>query len=296
MAELTLLADKVIEWYWPECNKEPQPYAAMFEKIVDKTAQMIAYWQAYGFAHGVMNTDNMSILGQTFDYGPFGFLDDYEPGYICNHSDYQGRYAFDQQPRVALWNLSALAHALSPLIERGALESSLGQFESKLSKLFSKLMRDKLGLHSKLDRDSQLFQSMFELLHQNSVDYTRFMRELSNLDQQPTSVVEDLFVDRQAAKTWLELYLARCDCEVNQQGEALSAQDRCEAMRAVNPKYILRNYLAQIAIDKAEEGDFSEVHALAELLKQPYAEQPENDAYANLPPDWGKKMEISCSS
>ncbi len=296
MAELTLLADKVIEWYLPECNKEPQPYAAMFEKIVDKTAQMIAYWQAYGFAHGVMNTDNMSILGQTFDYGPFGFLDDYEPGYICNHSDYQGRYAFDQQPRVALWNLSALAHALSPLIERNALESSLGQFESKLGKQFSKLMRDKLGLHSKLDKDSQLFQSMFELLHQNSVDYTRFMRELSNLDQQPTSVVEDLFVDRQAAKAWLELYLARCDCEVNQQGEALSAQERCEAMRAVNPKYILRNYLAQIAIDKAEEGDFSEVHALAELLKQPYAEQPENDAYANLPPDWGKKMEISCSS
>lgn len=107
---------------------------------------MIAKWQAFGFAHGVMNTDNMSILGQTFDYGPFGFLDDYDPGYICNHSDYQGRYAFDQQPRVSLWNLSALAHALSPLVERTDLEAALGQFEVRLSQQFSRLMRSKLGL------------------------------------------------------------------------------------------------------------------------------------------------------
>ncbi|WP_172586687.1 protein adenylyltransferase SelO family protein, partial [Campylobacter sp. P255] len=122
LEELKLLADKVIEWYWPECAEQSQPYAAMFNRVVTNTAHMIAYWQAYGFAHGVMNTDNMSILGQTFDYGPFAFLDDYDPSYICNHSDYQGRYAFDKQPSIALWNLSALAHSLSALIERPHLE------------------------------------------------------------------------------------------------------------------------------------------------------------------------------
>lgn len=296
LAELQLLADKVIEWYWPECLESAKPYAAMFDLIVDKTANMIAYWQAYGFAHGVMNTDNMSILGQTFDYGPFGFLDDYEPGYICNHSDYQGRYAFDQQPRIALWNLSALAHALSPLIEKTDLEAALTKFETKLGAYFSQLMRSKLGLHCKLEQDSQLFQAMFELLHQNRVDYTRFMRELSNLDHIDPQVVIDLFIDREAAKAWLDLYLARCECEINDESTPVSAKERCALMRAVNPKYILRNYLAQLAIEKAEQGDFSEVNALAELLKAPYDEQPGMERYASLPPEWGKKMEISCSS
>ncbi|UUM31358.1 protein adenylyltransferase SelO [Vibrio japonicus] len=296
LAELKLLADKVIEWYWPECLESDKPYVAMFESVVDKTANMIAYWQAYGFAHGVMNTDNMSILGQTFDYGPFGFLDDYEPGYICNHSDYQGRYAFDQQPRIALWNLSALAHALSPLIEKPDLEAVLAKFETKLGGYFSQLMRSKLGLHCKLEQDSQLFQAMFELLHQNRVDYTRFMRELSNLDHRDPQVVVDLFIDRDAAKAWLDLYLARCECETDDDAKPVSEEARCTSMRAVNPKYILRNYLAQLAIEKAEQGDFSEVNALAELLKKPYDEQPDMEHYASLPPEWGKKMEISCSS
>ncbi|NOI73148.1 protein adenylyltransferase SelO [Vibrio owensii] len=296
LAEQKLLADKVIEWHFPECSQVEKPYAAMFEFVVEKTAEMIAYWQAYGFAHGVMNTDNMSILGQTFDYGPFGFLDDYDPNYICNHSDYQGRYAFEQQPRIALWNLSALAHSLSPLVQRDDLEAALGKFEVRLSQKFSKLMRAKLGLHTKVDEDGRLFEAMFELLNQNKADYTRFFRELSNLDMKSPQAVIDLFIDREAASAWVDLYLARCELEVDENGERVSAQTRCEKMRRTNPKYILRNYLAQLAIDKAEEGDFSEVNRLAELLKRPYDEQPEFDDYAKLPPEWGKKMEISCSS
>ena len=296
LAEQKLLADKVIEWHFPECSQAEKPYAAMFESVVEKTAEMIAYWQAYGFAHGVMNTDNMSILGQTFDYGPFGFLDDYDPNYICNHSDYQGRYAFEQQPRIALWNLSALAHSLSPLVQREDLEAALGQFEVRLSQKFSELMRAKLGLHTKVDEDGRLFEAMFELLNQNKADYTRFFRELSNLDAKAPQAVIDLFIDREAASAWVDLYLARCELEVDELGERVSAQTRCEKMRRTNPKYILRNYLAQLAIDKAEEGDFSEVNRLAELLKRPYDEQPEFDDYAKLPPEWGKKMEISCSS
>ncbi|NOI76858.1 YdiU family protein [Vibrio coralliilyticus] len=296
IAELKLLADKVIEWYWPDCVETDKPYLAMFEHVVKGTANMIAHWQAYGFAHGVMNTDNMSILGETFDYGPFGFLDDYDPRYISNHSDYEGRYAFDQQPRVGLWNLSALAHALTPLIEKNDLESALEQYEDILGKSFSRLMRSKLGLQSKREKDSEFFQSMFELLKKNQVDYTRFMREVSNLDRKDTQVVVDLFVDREAVKVWLKDYLARCEQEVDEFGSPIEASERCEAMRRVNPKYILRNYLAQLAIDKAEEGDFSEVNRVAELLKYPYDEQPEMDEYAKLPPEWGKKMEISCSS
>ncbi|CAH1523380.1 Protein adenylyltransferase SelO [Vibrio owensii] len=296
LTEQKLLADKVIEWHFPECSHAENPYAAMFESVVEKTAEMIAYWQAYGFAHGVMNTDNMSILGQTFDYGPFGFLDDYDPNYICNHSDYQGRYAFEQQPRIALWNLSALAHSLSPLVQREDLEAALGKFEVRLSQKFSELMRAKLGLNTKVDEDGRLFEAMFELLNQNKADYTRFFRELSNLDVKSPQAVIDLFIDREAASAWVDLYLARCELEVDDHGEQVSAQTRCEKMRRTNPKYILRNYLAQLAIDKAEEGDFSEVNRLAELLQRPYDEQPEFDDYAKLPPEWGKKMEISCSS
>ncbi|EPT0964217.1 protein adenylyltransferase SelO [Vibrio vulnificus] len=294
--ELRLLADNVIEWYLPDCLHQPKPYLAMFEQVVAKTATMIAQWQAVGFAHGVMNTDNMSILGQTFDYGPFGFLDDYEPGYICNHSDYQGRYAFDQQPRVALWNLSALAHALSPLIERDDLELALAQYEPTLGKVFSQLMRQKLGLLSQQEGDSELFNAMFTLLAENHTDYTRFFRTLSQLDREDEQTVIDLFVDRDAAHGWLSRYLERVALEQTASGEVKSAPQRCEQMRSVNPKYILRNYLAQQAIDKAQQGDFSEVHTLAKLLKNPYDDQPEMEAYARLPPEWGKKMVISCSS
>lgn len=290
LAEQKLLADKVIEWHFPDCLNEEKPYVAMFNEIIDRTAYMIAQWQAVGFAHGVMNTDNMSIIGQTFDYGPFGFLDDYEPGYICNHSDYQGRYAFNQQPRIGLWNLSALAHSLSPLIDKSDLESSLEQYETQLHGYFSQLMRDKLGLLSRHEGDSRLFESMFELLSQNAVDYTRFMRTLSCLDTEDKQAVVDLFVDREAATLWMDLYLTRCELEED------SVELRCEKMRGFNPKYILRNYLAQQAIDKAQQGDFSELEILSLLLEKPFEEHTEFRQYAQLPPEWGKKMEISCSS
>lgn len=290
LGEHKLLADKVIEWHFPDCLDNDNPYAAMFNEIVDRTAKMIAHWQAVGFAHGVMNTDNMSIIGQTFDYGPFGFLDDYEPGYICNHSDYQGRYAFNQQPRIGLWNLSALAHALSPLIDKVDLDQALEQYEVQLHGYFSQLMRQKLGLITKQDGDSRLFESMFELLSQNSVDYTRFLRELSNVDAHNEKAIIDLFIDRDAAKLWVSLYVTRCEKE----HETMAS--RCKKMREVNPKYILRNYLAQQAIDKAQEGDYSELEALSLLLRSPFDEHIEFEHYANLPPSWGKKMEISCSS
>lgn len=290
LTELTLLADKVIEWYWPEYQSEDNRYLAMFSGIVTKTAEMIAHWQASGFAHGVMNTDNMSILGETFDYGPFAFMDDYQPSLICNHSDYQGRYAFNQQPRIGLWNLSALAHSLSPLIGRSDLESELEKYEVVLNKKFSQLMRSKLGLLSHQEGDSQLFASMFELLHQQRIDYVTFFRQLSNIDSAGIEPIILLFLDQNPAKEWLAMYTERCE------QETIPLSARCAEMRNVNPKFILRNYLAQQAIEKAQQGDYSEVHRLIEVLRFPFSEQPENEHYAALPPDWGKAMEISCSS
>ncbi|WP_418114027.1 YdiU family protein [Vibrio scophthalmi] len=296
LSELKLLADKVIEWYWPELAEAEQSYAAMFEQVVDNTALMIAQWQAIGFCHGVMNTDNMSILGQTFDYGPFAFLDDYDASYICNHSDYQGRYAFNQQPRIALWNLSALGHALSPLIDKAQIEAALAQFEPRLQQYYSQQMRAKLGLHNKLEQDGELFVMLFDLLEQHKPDYTRFMRDLSNIDRHGSQPVIDLFIDRDAAKAWLDLYLARCELEVDEDEQIVTAAIRCEAMRANNPKYVLRNYLLQLAIDKAEQGDYSDVEQLAKVLVTPFDEQPHMEGLAKLPPEWGKGMEISCSS
>lgn len=294
--ELTLLADKVIEWYFPECLQESKPYYKMFESIVRRTAAMIAQWQSYGFCHGVMNTDNMSVLGETFDFGPFAFLDDYEPDFICNHSDYQGRYAFNHQPQIALWNLTALAHALSPLIEKEDLERSLALYEEVLNSEYSKLIRQKFGLITNLEGDRELFADCFSLLESNKVDYTRFFREISSLDCQPIDKVIDLFVDRVSAEQWIKRYILRCEKELGSDGGIITSYLRCNTMRKFNPKYILRNYLVQQAIEVAEQGDYSEIQTLFKVLTHPYDDQPEFGHYAKLPPDWGKHLEISCSS
>ncbi len=287
---LKVLADHVIIHHYPDCLEQPNPYVLMFEHIVIRTADMIADWQSVGFAHGVMNTDNMSILGETFDYGPYGFLDDYEPGYICNHSDYQGRYSFERQPSIALWNLTALAHALTPLIEREDLDRALELFQPRLQQVYSQNMRAKFGLFEKHDDDGSFFSSTFDFLQSTQVDYTRFFRTLSSLDRTGKQELIDLFVDRNKAQEWLESYLKRCELEAD------SLIERCTKMRSVNPKYILRNYLAQQAIEKAQEGDFCEIDNLLSVLQNPYEEHPDLQYYANLPPQWGKKMVISCSS
>ncbi|WP_105901547.1 protein adenylyltransferase SelO [Vibrio gangliei] len=288
--QLQELLDYTLLNHYPDCQNQEKPYVAMLEQVVIRTAQLFAKWNAFGFAHGVLNTDNMSILGQTFDFGPFGFLDNYNPSFICNHSDYQGRYSFANQPNIGLWNLTALAHALSPYIERADLDAALSLYEPELNQEFSRLMRQKTGLISHHENDSVLFGEMFSLLAKNKVDYTRFFRQLSMLDKQGIQPVIDLILDREAAQEWLDKYLQRLTLETE------SDEQRCQAMRRCNPKYILRNHLAQIAIDKAENGDYTEVERLFSLLQTPYDEQPELDHYANLPPSWAHELEISCSS
>ena len=286
------LADHVIVTYLPEVASSPEPYVALFRHAVEATARLIARWQVAGFCHGVMNTDNMSILGETLDFGPYGFLDAYVPGHICNHSDYEGRYAYDRQPAIGLWNCNALAHALSGLIPVAALREVLLDYEPLLLAELRRLQRARLGLALERTEDAELIDDLLALLAQGGVDYTLFFRALCDfVPGDANASLRDLCPDRQRFDAWAERYGARL--AVERRGDA----ERAAAMRAVNPKYVLRNYLAETAIRRAEdEGDFREIETLRRLLARPFDEHPGHEHYGAPPPDWGRALAISCSS
>ena len=289
--EIKQLADYILDRFYPELKHQADPYAQWFSDVVTRTARMIAQWQAVGFSHGVMNTDNMSILGLTLDYGPYGFLDAYQPGYVCNHSDHRGRYAYDQQPSIGLWNLQRLGDALVSLIPKDQIEAALSQYEQDLSIEYSIQMRSKFGLEQSRPEDAQLITGMLDLLEENQVDYSIFFRRLCEFrSESRNEEIRDLFLNRESFDTWAADYTLRLALE----GRA--DLPRKEAMQAVNPKFILRNHLAQIAIEKAEQGDLSEVETLFTLLQHPFDEHPEHESYAGFPPDWASDLEISCSS
>ena len=283
------MADYVIARHFPEWADEDLRYANLINHTVTETAKMIAHWQAVGFAHGVMNTDNMSILGDTIDYGPFGFLDVYNPSFICNHSDANGRYSFKNQPSVGLWNLNALATSLMTLLPSETLIAALKHYEPTFLQHYRDLMAAKLGLLHYADNDETLINSLLALMEENQVDYTLFFRQLCYFSE-PRQAVRDLFVDREAFDAWAVLYVER----LSQQ--SVSDNDRSEAMLKTNPKYILRNYMAQAAIEKAEKGDYSEVNLLLDVLQNPFEEHPQAEHYAGLPPDWAETISVSCSS
>ncbi len=286
-----LLADYVIEQHFPELENHNDKYHEFFKGVVARNAELIARWQTVGFAHGVMNTDNMSILGDTFDYGPYGFLDDYNPGFICNHSDHTGRYAFNRQPSIGLWNLNALAHGLSTLLEPEQLKETLSTYEPILVERFDALFRAKLGLEQKHEDDQQLMSELLELLQREQSDYSLFFRQLCYFESATANTLQDRFIDRSAFNHWAHKYQQRLKWENSE------TKTRQTAMRSVNPKFILRNYLAQQAIDKAtHEQDYSEIDRLLKILQSPYDEHSAFDHYAKEPPDWGKKLEVSCSS
>lgn len=289
--QLQQLVDFTLQQHFTECLSAEKPVLAMLQQVVMRTATLISQWQAVGFNHGVMNTDNMSILGLSFDYGPYAFLDEYQPGYICNHSDHSGRYAFDEQPGIGLWNLNALAHALSPLLDAEDLRAALGLYEPTLVNHYMTLMGKKLGLLSTEPEDRALIGRWLALLQQQKQDYTLSFRRLADFsDDAQGSSIRDHMLDLQAFDQWAELYRARL------QRENTSAEQRKNLMNSVNPLYILRNYLAQQAIAAAEQGDTAPLHELMQVLKQPYQKQQGKEAFAAPPPDWGKAMSISCSS
>ncbi|MDR9435971.1 MAG: YdiU family protein [Thiohalophilus sp.] len=287
------LADYVITEHYPDLAAHDTPYVALLEEVVQRTARLIAQWQAVGFTHGVLNTDNMSILGLTLDYGPFGFMEQYQPGYICNHSDFHGRYAFDQQPGIGLWNLNRLAQALIPLMSVDAAKAALEQYEPLFVDHYLELMHAKLGLKNNDDTTQQLITDLLSAMQANQVDYTRLFRALCDFDTHPQArneTIRNLFVEREAFDHWAQQYRQQLERE---QSDDTS---RREALRKVNPKYVLRNYMAQIAIDKAQQNDFSEVDRLLEVLRDPFAEHPDMDHYAGEPPGWANQIEVSCSS
>jgi len=318
-AQLKTLADYVIDRHYPACRDSTafngNPYAAFLEAVSERTAHMVAQWQAVGFCHGVMNTDNMSILGLTIDYGPFQFLDGFNPAHICNHSDTQGRYAYNKQPNVAYWNLFCLGQALLPLIStaEGDQELTLAALESYKTVFPTAMeacMRAKLGLTASASVCSTssatqppqsnvrgLIESILQLLSKTQVDYTMFWRRLSNYVTQqarsPSNLenpepLRDLFLDRAAFDVWLLQY-----------SEHLTSVDIAQAadlMLRTNPKFVLRNHLGEQAIRAAKVKDFSEVDRLRQLLESPFDEHPGFEAYADFPPDWASGIEISCSS
>ena len=292
------LADYVIAHHYPQLAAEDDRYLKLLAEVTERTAHLIAQWQAVGFAHGVMNSDNMSILGLTLDYGPYGFMEAYDPGYVCNHSDHRGRYAFDQQPRIGLWNLGCLAHALLPLIdanEEAAAERAREVLEGYgpiFGRAYAERMQAKLGLATREIEDAALVQRLLELMRQAGTDYTIFFRALCGFRMgDDRSPLRDQVLDRAGFDAWAADYSARLVREGSVDAE------RAARMRRVNPKYILRNYLAEIAIARAvADQDYSEVDRLLALLARPYDEQPAMEDYAAPPPEWAAQIQVSCSS
>ncbi|MDC0942941.1 YdiU family protein [Gammaproteobacteria bacterium] len=280
------LADFCIDSYPKYFSRTTNAYEDFFRVIVKETANMIAHWQACGFNHGVMNTDNMSILGETFDYGPYGFMEDYNPNHVCNHSDHQGRYAFKNQPYIGLWNCSALGHALSSLISEESQGEILQTYEAIFQDTLAELYRKKLGLDLAKPEDATLIQGLLDIMESEKLDYTNTFRNLTQALAEENSPE----LQSEISKSWVVSFLER------HSKETLSKDKRLKLMNQVNPKFILRNYMAQEAIEAAEVNDSSKLETLMIVITQPYEELIEHEKFANKSPIWAKDLEISCSS
>ena len=277
--EVRQLADYVIGEYFPQ---QVGDYAAWFGEVVKRTAEMIAGWQAVGFAHGVMNTDNMSILGLTLDYGPYGFMDAYDPAFICNHTDEQGRYSFINQPMIAHWNLRALALALSDLISTDQLLEKLTGYEELFGAKYRQLMRAKLGLVDEEEGDDRLIGELLALMAKARADYTLSFRNLSGDDKGWLALFG---AAQDEAQAWLSRFRART------QGTDLIGLDR------INPKFVLRNWVAETAIRAVEDrGDIAALDRILRILQAPFEKHDGDDAFAAPPPPEMCHLEVSCSS
>ena len=277
--EVRQLADYVIGEYFPQ---QVGDYAAWFGEVVKRTAEMIAGWQAVGFAHGVMNTDNMSILGLTLDYGPYGFMDAYDPAFICNHTDEQGRYSFINQPMIAHWNLRALALALSDLISTDQLLEKLTAYEELFGAKYRQLMRAKLGLVDEEEGDDRLIGELLALMAKARADYTLSFRNLSGDDKDWLALFG---ATQDEAQDWLSRFRART------QGTNLIGLDR------TNPKFVLRNWVAETAIRAVEDrGDITALDRIFRILQSPFEKHDGDDAFAAPPPPEMCHLEVSCSS
>jgi uncharacterized protein YdiU (UPF0061 family) len=287
--ELEALADYAINESYPHLNDEDNKYFHFFAEVMGKTARLMAEWQAVGFNHGVMNTDNMSVAGLTIDYGPYAFLDDYDINFICNHTDQHGRYSFGNQPRIGEWNLRALMLALSPLISQERLEKAIEHYGRLYSKHFLYLMGKKLGLDKVTDVDFELMKQMFGMLQSLHVDYTLFFRTLSHYEGEREALLK-LGLLHTPMSEWLDEYDKRL------KANECTTKERHESMLKTNPKFVLKNYMLQEAIEKAEEGNYKLVDELFKIAQEPYAEHEAHERWAGVTPDEFKNQKLSCSS
>jgi len=288
--ELEALADYAIAESYPHLMGEADKYLHFFTEVVGKTARLMAQWQAVGFQHGVMNTDNMSIHGLTIDYGPYAFLDDYDFENICNHTDQGGRYSFGNQPNVGHWNLQALLMALSPLVNSERLEKVLEHYPRLYTQHYLYLMGKKLGIQNVTEeKDLDLFKHLLGMLQGLTVDYTVFFRTLSHYDADRTALLK-LGLYHKPMNDWLDSYNERL------QEDEWSTEKRQASMLKTNPKYVLKNYMLQEAIDAAQKGEFGLVDDLFNIAQDPYAEHPEFERWAGVTPDVFKNEKLSCSS
>jgi uncharacterized protein YdiU (UPF0061 family) len=265
----------------------------MLEEIVARSAKLMAKWQDVGFCHGVMNTDNMSVLGLTIDYGPFGFLEDTNLSHICNHSDHQGRYAYNQQPSVGMWNLERFLVCFIELVSKDFLQRTLSSYPVIFEKEYTSLCRKKLGLMKEEADDFKLFISALKMLDQLSIDYTFFWRELSNFrpgDRESLNGIWNYYGNRQELIDWLGDYSSRLTLE------SISSEDRSIQMKNNNPKFILRNYIAQEIIDDVEKGSSEKLQNWLEVLYRPFDEHVNFDSYSKPTPPELKNFVVSCSS
>jgi len=306
---LKILTDYTIKSHFSHLGKpSKEVYLQFFQEITNKTLEMIIHWQRVGFVHGVMNTDNMSILGLTIDYGPYGWLEGFDFGWTPNTTDKQHkRYRYGNQPTIGLWNLYQLANALYPLIEEAApLEKILEGYKSNFEKKSQNMMRAKLGLTSAKQTDINIIQSLENNLQATETDMTIFFRTLSSFKkEQPekgVELIQDAFYTPDTIKgnvlnnwkQWFDDYAKRLE------DETTSADERQKQMNKINPKYVLRNYMAQLAIDKADKGDVSLLEELYLMLKEPYLEQPKFEHWFAKRPEWARHKVgcsmLSCSS
>ncbi|MGB3749846.1 MAG: YdiU family protein [Rhodanobacter sp.] len=306
VALLRQLVDFTIRRDFPELSGQGETlHAEWFAQVCERTATMIAHWMRVGFVHGVMNTDNMSILGLTIDYGPYGWVDNFDPDWTPNTTDAQRRrYRFGQQPDVAWWNLSRLAGALAPLFgDVAPLQTGLDRYADTYAAADRANIAAKLGLAECRDADVTLMQDLHGLMAAAEIDMTLWFRALADIDPRAPTLqpMDDAFYDEAkrreaepALADWLTRYTARLA------DDPLAAWERRKRMQAANPKYVLRNYLAQQAIDQATAGDPAGIHELLDVMRHPYDDQPGREAFARRRPDWARHKAgcsmLSCSS